>query len=66
MRMVLTAPKAKVYGKVLHAGDEFECTEKEARLWAALARAKSAAGEGEVRRGRRSGTYGRRDMRAED
>jgi hypothetical protein len=42
MRMVVTVPKARVYGKVLRAGDEFECPDKEARLWRALARANSA------------------------
>ncbi|WLA80299.1 hypothetical protein [Bradyrhizobium elkanii] len=37
MRMVVTAPRAKVYGKSLSAGQEFDCPDKEAKLWAALA-----------------------------
>jgi hypothetical protein len=44
MRMVVTVPKATVYGKAMVAGDEFDCPEKEANLWAALARAKAAIG----------------------
>jgi len=44
MRMVVTAATAKVYGKALVAGDEFDCPEKEAKLWAALERAKVAGG----------------------
>lgn len=80
MRMIVTALKVRVYGKVLSAGDEFECPDKEARLWGALARAKpsdeagksprqlSLAGEtasDQASQGRRQGRYGRRDMRAE-
>lgn len=80
MRMVVTAPTATVYGKALVAGDEFDCPESEAKVWEALSRAK-AAGEGESGlfgdkaesadtadaggRRRRSGSYSRRDMRAE-
>lgn len=72
MRMIVTAQTATVYGKALVAGDEFDCPEKEAKLWAALARAKPAdgtdlLGEGMgangSRRSRR-GSYNRRDMRA--
>lgn len=78
MRMVVTAPKATVYGKAMVAGDEFDCPDKEAKVWEALARAKFA-GEGASGlfgdksetaeaggRRRRSGSYSRRDMRAED
>lgn len=87
MRMVVTSPTAKVYGKTKPAGDEFDCPDKEAKLWESLARAMPAAnvravssgdfgfaGEtardgaevGGRRRSRASGSYGRRDMRAED
>lgn len=74
MRMVVTAPKATVYGKAMVAGDEFDCPEKEAKLWEALARAKTATGEpaGDLlggdsaeAGGRRRRGYNRRDMRAE-
>lgn len=81
MRMVVTADKATVYGKALVAGDEFECPEKEAKLWSALARAKPADGlvtdgwslgfSGDPQAansegsGRRRRHYNRRDMRAE-
>jgi hypothetical protein len=62
MRMIVTAPTAQVYGKVLRSGEEFECPEKEARLWRTLGRAKPVDEE-PTERGRRQ--YRRRDMRAE-
>ena len=77
MRMVLTVQSARVYGKVINRGDEFDVPDKEARLWAALARAKAAkpapyqtattvaADEAEVDRRQRR-RYNRRDMRAEE
>lgn len=81
MRMVVTATAATVYGKAMVAGDEFDCPEKEAKLWAALARAKPSDGlteagwglgftgesSGEVAEagGRSRRRYNRRDMRAE-
>lgn len=75
MKMIVTAPKVSVYGKVMKAGDEFECPDKEARLWGAMARAKPSEDQTETmraeqdaqprRRGRPPGTYARRDMRAE-
>jgi hypothetical protein len=86
MRMVVTAPKATVYGKAMVAGEEFDCPDKEAKVWEALARAKTCADGGAIEkndqigllseksndaaeahgRRRRSGSYNRRDMRAED
>jgi hypothetical protein len=69
MRMIVTVRQARVYGKVLKEGDEFECPDKEARLWGVLARAKPADEISEPerrRRGRPPGSYSRRDMRAED
>ncbi len=39
MRMVVTARKASVYGRSLVAGEQFDCPDKEAKLWSALARA---------------------------
>jgi hypothetical protein len=64
--MVLTSATATVYGKALVAGDEFDCPEKEAKVWSALRRAKSKDGSLERRARRpRAGQYGRRDMRAE-
>lgn len=65
MQMVLIKD-AVVRGRAMKAGEEFDCPEKEARLWAALARAKSSDGSlapAESRRPRR--VYNRRDMRAE-
>jgi hypothetical protein len=50
--MVLTVKSARVYGKVMREGDEFECPDKEARLWGALARAVpiggTVAGDGQL------------------
>lgn len=79
IRMVLTVQQARVYGKVLNRGDEFEVPEKEARLWGALARAKRVERvqptyataavqpeEADNRAQRRNNRYNRRDMRAED
>jgi hypothetical protein len=74
MRMVVTAPRAKVYDRQLRAGDEFDCPEKEAKLWAALARAKQVPEDGDTvetspediqPESRRRGRYARRDMRSE-
>lgn len=77
MRMVVTVPDARVYGKVMQPGDEFDCPEKEARLWQALARAKPADGlmttaldlgvADEPAANERPGRtrYRRRDMRAD-
>lgn len=48
MRMVVTAPSARIYGRVMSAGEEFDCTDKEARVWCALARAKPAATGGVI------------------
>ena len=45
MRMVVTAASATVYGKVLRAGEEFDCPDKECELWKALARAVPAAAD---------------------
>lgn len=47
MRMVLTVKSARVFGKVMREGEEFECPDKEARLWGALARAVPATGRSE-------------------
>lgn len=81
MRMVVTSESAMVYGKAMKRGEEFECPDKESRLWEALARAAHAGGQSsdgklalvgekandqaEVQP-RRRGSYSRRDMRAED
>ncbi|WLB14815.1 hypothetical protein QIH87_50255 (plasmid) [Bradyrhizobium elkanii] len=48
MRMVVSAPVAKVYGKPLRAGQKFDCPEKEAKLWAALSRAHPVSAQREV------------------
>lgn len=48
MRMVVSAPVAKVYGKSLRAGQKFDCPEKEAKLWAALSRAHPVSAQREV------------------
>jgi hypothetical protein len=77
--MVVTAPTAKVYDRQLRAGDEFDCPEKEAKLWAALARAKQVTQDGKSveatveasiedmqPEARRRGRYARRDLRSED
>lgn len=45
MRMVVTAAKATVYGKTMVTGEEFDCPEKEAKLWSSLARAMPAGGK---------------------
>lgn len=106
MRMVVTVTSASVHGKELRAGDQFDCTDKDARLWVALGRAKhvevsdekaqapmveQSKSEDDIdtlrsrylemtgrdadlrwgvnklkRETLSSGTYGRRDMRAED
>lgn len=69
MRMVVTAPKATVYGRALVAGDEFDCPEKEAKLWETLARAKAADGAdllgASAPDGARRRRYNRRDMQAQ-
>jgi hypothetical protein len=62
MRMIVTAKTTEVYGKVLRSGEEFECPDKEARLWRTLGRAKPVDEDG-IERSRRQ--YRRRDMRAE-
>jgi hypothetical protein len=62
MRMIVTARTAEVYGKVMRSGEEFECTDKEARLWRTLGRAKPVDEEGGERSRRQ---YRRRDLRAE-
>lgn len=64
MRMIVTAKTAEVYGKVLRAGEEFECPDKEARLWRTLGRAKPMD-EATAAEKRRLNQYARRDMRAE-
>lgn len=71
-RMVLTVGRARVYGKVMTRGQEFDVPEKEARLWGALARAKpktyeTAAETAEPsEKPARRNRYRRSDMRADD
>ena len=52
--------KFQIHGREMKAGDEFECTEKEAVIW----RGKGWARDAHVRGAR--GRYARADMRAED
>jgi hypothetical protein len=73
MRIVLLR-SVNVHGRDMHAGDEIECTNKEATLWCALAWARkkdsdsivtaTPAGEEALSRGRNR--YRRRDMKVED
>lgn len=73
-RMVLTVSRARVYGKVMTRGQEFDVPEKEARLWGALARAKpktyetaaETADSPSEKPARRNNRYRRSDMRADD
>lgn len=64
MRMVVTSPKATVYGKSMVAGDEFDCPEKEAKVWEALARAKTSPDGGVIEKNDQLGLLGKKSSDA--
>ena len=65
-RLVLNVPK-QIHGRMMRAGEEFDCTDKEAIVW----RGKGWASDAPMRRGpgrprKDDPRYHRMDMRAED
>ena len=68
MKIILRR-SARVHDRMMHAGDELDCPDKEAQLWCALnwAVPKEDGEEDFSSRDKRpNGRYKRRDMRAEE